>query len=77
MAHVLVTEKLAERGLDILREAGHDVDVQLGLSHEELCAAVAGAEALIIRSATQVTDFLRRKQESNVQDREAARGPVS
>ncbi len=55
MSRVLVTEKLAERGLDLLREAGHDVDVQLGLGHEELCAAVEGAEALIIRSATQVT----------------------
>ena len=55
MARVLVTEKLAEAGLDALRAAGHDVDVQLGLSPEQLVAAITGAEALIVRSSTQVT----------------------
>ncbi len=52
---VLVTERIAPRGLDALRTAGFEVDVQLGLSPEELLAAVDGAAALIIRSATQVT----------------------
>ncbi|QGG94687.1 phosphoglycerate dehydrogenase [Actinomarinicola tropica] len=55
MARILVTEKIADSGLDRLREAGHDVDVQLGLSPEQLLEAVAGAQALIIRSATKVT----------------------
>ena len=55
MARVLVTEKIAQRGLDQLAAAGHDVDVQEGLSPEELVATIGGAEALIIRSATQVT----------------------
>jgi D-3-phosphoglycerate dehydrogenase / 2-oxoglutarate reductase len=55
VARVLVTEKLAQTGLDLLTEAGHDVDVRLGLSPEELTAAVEGAQALIIRSATTVT----------------------
>jgi D-3-phosphoglycerate dehydrogenase len=55
MARILVTEPLAEAGLDALRAAGHDVDVQLGLSPSDLLAAVAGAQALIVRSATQVT----------------------
>jgi D-3-phosphoglycerate dehydrogenase len=55
MARILVTEKIADRGLDRLRDAGHDVDVRLGLSPHELTAAVPGAAALIIRSATQVT----------------------
>ena len=36
MARVLVTEKIAQRGLDQLAAAGHDVDVQEGLSPEEL-----------------------------------------
>ena len=31
MARVLVTEKLAERGLSLLADAGHEVDVQLDL----------------------------------------------
>lgn len=55
MARVLVTEKIAEGGLDALRAAGHEVDVQLGLSPDELVGAIAGAHALIIRSATTVT----------------------
>jgi len=55
MARILVTEEIAEGGLDRLREAGHEVDVQLGLSPEELLETVPGAAALIIRSATQVT----------------------
>jgi D-3-phosphoglycerate dehydrogenase len=55
MARVLVTEKLAERGLDQLRAAGHEVDVQLGLSPEQVVETIPGAAALIVRSATQVT----------------------
>jgi D-3-phosphoglycerate dehydrogenase len=55
MARVLVTEEIAEGGLDRLRAGGHEVDVQLGLSPEALRDAVKGAHALIIRSATKVT----------------------
>ncbi len=55
MARVLVTEKLAQRGLDLLAAGGHEVDEQLGLSPEALLSTVPGAHALIIRSATQVT----------------------
>ena len=56
MARVLVTEEIAEGGLGRLRDAGHEVTVQLGLSPEQLLEAVRGANALIIRSATKVTD---------------------
>ncbi len=55
MARVLVTEKIANRGLEQLAQAGHEVDVQEELSPDELVARVRGAQALIIRSATQVT----------------------
>lgn len=55
MARILVTEAIAEGGLDRLRDAGHTVDVQLGLSPDDLLGAIRGAHALIIRSATQVT----------------------
>jgi D-3-phosphoglycerate dehydrogenase len=54
LARVLVTEEIASPGLDRLRAAGHTVDVALGLSADDLLQAVAGASALIIRSATQV-----------------------
>lgn len=52
---VLVTEKIADGGLQRLRDAGHEVDVQEGLTPEQLLEAIKGANALIIRSATQVT----------------------
>jgi D-3-phosphoglycerate dehydrogenase len=55
MARILVTEEIAEGGLDRLREAGHTVDVRTDLTHEQLLGVVPTAQALIIRSATQVT----------------------
>ena len=55
MARILVTETIADGGLDRLRAAGHTVDVQEGLSPEQLIEAIKGAHALIIRSATDVT----------------------
>ena len=53
MSRILVTEEIADGGLDRLRAAGHDVDVQLDLT--QLLTNIVGAHALIIRSATQVT----------------------
>jgi D-3-phosphoglycerate dehydrogenase len=51
---VLVSDRLAEAGLERLRE--HlKVDVRTGMSPEELAAAIGGYDALVIRSATQVT----------------------
>ena len=56
MARVLIAERIAAAGLDVLGDAGHTVDVRLGMSPSELLVAVDGAQALIIRSATQVTE---------------------
>ncbi|MGH9227371.1 MAG: phosphoglycerate dehydrogenase [Acidimicrobiales bacterium] len=55
MARILVTEKISNGGLKHLRDAGHVVDVRLGLAPGELVDVIPGAAALIIRSATQVT----------------------
>jgi D-3-phosphoglycerate dehydrogenase / 2-oxoglutarate reductase len=55
MARILVTEEIAERGLADLRLAGHTVDIQLGLTPDQLVATIPGAHALVIRSATDVT----------------------
>lgn len=51
-----MTERIAHGGLDRLRSAGHQVDVELDLS--KLPSAIKGAHALIIRSATQVDEEL-------------------
>jgi D-3-phosphoglycerate dehydrogenase / 2-oxoglutarate reductase len=55
VAKVLVTESIAASGLDLLRAAGHEVEVREGLEPSELLSAIRGAHALIIRSATKVT----------------------
>lgn len=51
---VLVPEKLAESGIELLKK-DFEVDVKLGLSTEELLEAIGDYDGLIIRSATQVT----------------------
>ncbi|MGH9303740.1 MAG: phosphoglycerate dehydrogenase [Acidimicrobiales bacterium] len=60
MARILVTEQLADRGIDKMRAAGHDVDIRLGLDAGALADAIGGYEALVIRSATKVTGELLR-----------------
>jgi D-3-phosphoglycerate dehydrogenase len=51
---VVVAEPFAERGLAVLRDAGIDVDSQVGKSREALAAALAAADGLIVRSETRV-----------------------
>ena len=57
VAKVLVTDSLATQGLEILeRSPGIEVVESPGLSPAELTQAVADADALVIRSATKVTE---------------------
>ena len=51
---VLITEKLAEPAVELLREE-FEVDVLLGLSQEELLERIGEYDGLIVRSATRVT----------------------
>ncbi len=53
---VLVSDKLAEAGLDVLREAsGVELEFRPGMSEDELCEVIGDYDGLIIRSGTQVT----------------------
>jgi len=53
---VLVSDKLAEAGLQVLRDApGVDLEFRPGMSEDELCEIIGDFDGLIIRSATQVT----------------------
>ncbi|HEX5368521.1 MAG TPA: phosphoglycerate dehydrogenase [Dehalococcoidia bacterium] len=54
MAQVLVTDRIGEEGLGILRR-GAGVDVRLGLSPAELLEAIPDYDALAVRSETKVT----------------------
>ena len=51
---VLVTEQLSEQGLDLLRK-DFEVDLRPDLANGDLAGQIAPYDALIIRSATQVT----------------------
>ena len=53
---VLVADNLSSMGVDILKkESGVEVDVNVGLSKEELIKIISSYEGLIVRSATKVT----------------------
>ena len=54
-ARVLVADDLSAEGVRILREAGLEVDVKVGLKPEELEAVVGQYDGLAVRSATKVT----------------------
>ncbi len=51
---VLVSDPLAEEGIDILK-GFCDVDINTGLTEDELVAAIGGYDALLVRSGTEVT----------------------
>jgi len=52
---VLISDSISEKGIEILRNAGLEVDVKTGLTPEELKEEIGKYEALIVRSATKVT----------------------
>lgn len=51
---ILVSEKLGEAGLQVLRQLGH-VECAYDLSPEDLCKKISSCDALIVRSGTKVT----------------------
>ncbi len=53
---VLVTDPIADAGLDRLREAGHDVETAYDVEGDALLDAVSDANGLIVRSGTEVTE---------------------
>ncbi len=56
MAHrVLVADDLSAEGVQILRDAGLEVDVKVGMKAEELEAVIGSYDAVAVRSATKIT----------------------
>ena len=55
MPKVLIADKLSDDAADILRDRGVEVDVETGLSPEELIARIPAYEGLAVRSATKAT----------------------
>jgi D-3-phosphoglycerate dehydrogenase len=54
LSRVVVAEKVAEAGLEILRKAGHEVVLLDGVPRERLLEELREADALLVRSATKV-----------------------
>lgn len=54
MTKILVADALSQAGVDVLSEH-YDVDVRTGLSEPELIDIIGDYDAIVVRSATQVT----------------------
>ncbi|MDP4092749.1 MAG: phosphoglycerate dehydrogenase [Bacillota bacterium] len=58
---IIVTERIAEDGINYLKENGFDVDIKLGISHDELLGIIEDYDAIIVRSVTRVNEELIQK----------------
>src|SRR5438477_8615212 len=52
---ILVADKLADEGLEVLKKQQMTFDAKVGLKEDELAAAVGEYDALIVRSGAKVT----------------------
>ena len=52
---VLVSDNLSQKGIEILKKAGLDVEVKTGMKPDELAENIGNYHGLVIRSATKVT----------------------
>lgn len=58
MARVLISDRLEEAGVDLLRQAGIEVDDRPGLTGTALEAALQEADGVVVRSGTRLTASL-------------------
>ncbi len=57
LMRILISDKISKRGIELLqREAGFQVEVKIDLTREVLMACIGEYDALIVRSATKVTN---------------------
>src|SRR5438874_9217129 len=55
MPRVLICDKLEAPGLDLLRQAGIELDERHGLTGAALQEAIRAADGVIVRSSTRIT----------------------
>lgn len=58
---IIVTERIAEEGIDFLRDSGFEVDVKYGISRDDLLGIINDYDAIIVRSVTKVNQELLEK----------------
>ncbi|MCM8787441.1 MAG: phosphoglycerate dehydrogenase [Candidatus Omnitrophica bacterium] len=61
MIKVLISDKLSEAGIKILKDAGFEVDCKYKLPSEELKKIISGYNAIIVRSETKLTSDIIEK----------------
>src|SRR5246127_4920408 len=55
MPRVLISDKLESTGIDLLREAGIELDNRPGLKDAALQEALQAADGVVVRSGTRIT----------------------
>jgi len=58
---IIVTERIAEEGVNYLRDCGFTVDIRYGISQAELLDIIGNYDAIIVRSVTKVNKELVEK----------------
>jgi D-3-phosphoglycerate dehydrogenase / 2-oxoglutarate reductase len=58
---IIVTERIAEEGINYLKDQGFEVDTKYGISTEELLEIIEDYDAIIVRSVTKVNKELVEK----------------
>ncbi|HEV8061953.1 MAG TPA: phosphoglycerate dehydrogenase [Gemmataceae bacterium] len=60
MPRILICDKLESQGIQLLQQAGFELDLRTGLKGDALAAAIQAADGVIVRSGTRITaDLLR------------------
>ena len=56
MMKILVSDDVSEKGVELLRQHGYDVDVKTNLDEQGLIACIGEYDGLVTRSMTHVTE---------------------
>lgn len=53
---IIVAEKISDKGMEVLRASGAQVDLKLKIPREELLAIIPDYDAIVVRSATKIDE---------------------
>ncbi|SDK93626.1 phosphoglycerate dehydrogenase [Natronincola ferrireducens] len=53
---ILVTEKIADQGIEVLKKSGMEVDVKLDIERGELLEIIKNYDAIVVRSVTKIDE---------------------
>ncbi|AOY74870.1 phosphoglycerate dehydrogenase [Clostridium formicaceticum] len=56
MNKIIVTEKIADKGIEALQASGMQVDVEIGIDRERLLRIIENYDAIVVRSVTKINE---------------------